>query len=174
MRIIIAAVGRLRDAHSRALFDDYQKRLVWPSVVREVELKRSFARGAGAAGGEGRLLMEAIGDRATLIALDEHGAEWTSTEFARRIGAWRDEGVGELAFAIGGADGHAPELLKRAAAVVAFGKMTWPHRLARVMLVEQIYRAQQIVAGSPLSPGLGYSVTGASASQTLALLNGSL
>ncbi len=148
MRIIIAAVGRLRDAHSRALFDDYQKRLVWPSVVREVELKRSLPA-AQARLEEGRLLMEAIGDRATLIALDEHGAEWTSTEFARRIGAWRDEGVGELAFAIGGADGHAPELLKRAAAVVAFGKMTWPHRLARVMLAEQIYRAQQIVAGHP-------------------------
>jgi 23S rRNA (pseudouridine1915-N3)-methyltransferase len=148
VRIIIAAVGRLRDAHSRALFDDYQKRLVWPSVVREVELKRSLPA-AQARLEEGRLLMEAIGDRATLIALDEHGAEWTSTEFARRIGAWRDEGVGELAFAIGGADGHAPELLKRAAAVVAFGKMTWPHRLARVMLVEQIYRAQQIVAGHP-------------------------
>jgi 23S rRNA (pseudouridine1915-N3)-methyltransferase len=148
VRIIIAAVGRLRDAHSRALFDDYQKRLVWPSVVREVELKRSLPA-AQARLEEGRLLMEAIGDRATLIALDEHGAEWTSTEFARRIGAWRDEGVGELAFAIGGADGHAPELLKRAAAVVAFGKMTWPHRLARVMLAEQIYRAQQIVAGHP-------------------------
>ena len=57
--------------------------------------------------------------------------------------------MAELAFAIGGADGHAPSVLKRAAAVVAFGKMTWPHRLARVMLAEQIYRAQQIIAGHP-------------------------
>ena len=148
MRIIIAAVGRLRDAPSRALFDDYAKRLVWPSVVREVELKRVLQPDQAKAE-EGRLLLEAIGDRATVIALDEHGAEWTSAEFARRIGAWRDDGVAELAFAIGGADGHAPMLLKRAAAVVAFGKMTWPHRLARVMLAEQIYRAQQILAGHP-------------------------
>jgi 23S rRNA (pseudouridine1915-N3)-methyltransferase len=148
VRIIIAAVGRLRDAPSRALFDDYAKRLVWPSVVREVELKRVLPSDQGKAE-EGRLLLEAIGDRATVVALDEHGADWTSVEFARRVGAWRDGGVGELAFAIGGADGHAPELLKRAVAVIAFGKMTWPHRLARVMLVEQIYRAQQIIAGHP-------------------------
>jgi 23S rRNA (pseudouridine1915-N3)-methyltransferase len=148
VRIIIAAVGRLRDAPSRALFDDYAKRLVWPSVVREVELKRALPPDQAKAE-EGRLLLEAVGDRATVIALDEHGAEWTSAEFARRIGVWRDDGVAELAFAIGGADGHAPVLLKRAAAVVAFGKMTWPHRLARVMLAEQIYRAQQIIAGHP-------------------------
>lgn len=148
MRIIIAAVGRLRDTPSRTLFDDYSKRLVWPSVVREVELKRALPPDQGRAE-EGRLLLEAIGERATVIALDEHGTDWTSAEFARRVGAWRDDGLAELAFAIGGADGHAPALLKRAVAIVAFGKMTWPHRLARVMLVEQIYRAQQIIAGHP-------------------------
>lgn len=148
MKIIIAAVGRLRDAPSRALFEDYAKRLSWPVVVREVELKRALS-GAQAKAEEGRLLLEAIGERATVVALDEHGAEWSSADFAGRIGAWRDQGVPELAFAIGGADGHAEALLKRAAAKVAFGRMTWPHRLARVMLVEQIYRAQQIIAGHP-------------------------
>jgi 23S rRNA (pseudouridine1915-N3)-methyltransferase len=148
VRIIIAAVGRLRDAPSRALFDDYAKRLTWPVALREVELKRVLPP-AQAKAEEGRLLLEAIGDRATVVALDEHGAEWSSAEFARRFGAWRDDGVAELAFAIGGADGHADALLTRAAATVAFGRMTWPHRLARVMLVEQIYRAQQIIAGHP-------------------------
>ena len=148
MRIVIAAVGRLRDAPSKALFDDYSKRLTWPVTLREVESKRGLPSAQNRAE-EGRLLLEAIGERATVVALDEHGAEWSSADFARRVGAWRDDGVGELAFAIGGADGHAPELLKRAAATVAFGRMTWPHRLARVMLVEQIYRAQQIIAGHP-------------------------
>ncbi len=148
MRIVIAAIGRLRDAPSRALFDDYAKRLTWPVALREVELKRALPS-AQAKAEEGRLLLEAVGDRATVIALDEHGAEWSSAEFARRVGVWRDEGVAELAFAIGGADGHAQALLTRAAATVAFGRMTWPHRLARVMLVEQIYRAQQIIAGHP-------------------------
>jgi len=148
VRIVIAAVGRLRDAPSRALFDDYAKRLAWPIVVREVELKRALPA-AHARVEESRILLDAIGDRATVVALDEHGSQWTSTDFARRVAAWRDDGVPELAFAIVGADGHGQELLTRAAAVVAFGKMTWPHRLARVMLVEQIYRAQQIVAGHP-------------------------
>ncbi len=148
MRIIIAAVGRLRDAPSRALFDDYAKRLVWPCAVREIELKRALPPDQAKAE-EGRLLLEAIGERATLVALDEHGADWTSVDLARRIKTWRDDGIADLAFAIGGADGHAPGLLARAAATVAFGKMTWPHRLARVMLAEQIYRAQQIIAGHP-------------------------
>jgi 23S rRNA (pseudouridine1915-N3)-methyltransferase len=148
VRIVIAAVGRLRDAPSRALFEDYAKRLTWPVTVREVELKRALP-GPQAKVEEGRLLLEAIGERATLVALDEHGAEWSSADFAGRLRAWRDEGIAELAFAIGGADGHADAVLKRAAATVAFGRMTWPHRLVRVMLAEQIYRAQQIIAGHP-------------------------
>ena len=145
---MIAAVGRLRDAPSRALFDSYAARLVWPLTVREVELKRQLPSEQAKAE-EARLLLDAIGEKATVVALDEHGAEWTSAEFARRVGVWRDAGVSDLAFAIGGADGHGPALTERAAAKVAFGRMTWPHRLARVMLVEQIYRAQQIIAGHP-------------------------
>ncbi len=148
MRILIAAVGRLRDAPSRALCDDYAARLTWPLTVREVELKRALPSPQGREE-EARLLLDAIGERPALIALDERGAEWTSAEFARRIGLWRDEGVGELAFAIGGANGHGQALLSRASATVAFGRMTWPHRLARVMLIEQIYRAQQILSGHP-------------------------
>jgi 23S rRNA (pseudouridine1915-N3)-methyltransferase len=148
VKIVIAAVGRLRDAPSRALFEDYAKRLSWPVTVREVELRRVLS-GPQARAEEGRLLLDAVGERATLVALDEHGAEWSSADFAGRVGAWRDQGIAELAFAIGGADGHADAVLNRAAATVAFGRMTWPHRLARVMLVEQIYRAQQIIAGHP-------------------------
>jgi 23S rRNA (pseudouridine1915-N3)-methyltransferase len=148
VRILIAAVGRLRDAPSRALCDDYAARLTWPLTVREVELKRALPSPQGREE-EARLLLDAIGERPALIALDERGAEWTSAEFARRIGLWRDEGVGELAFAIGGANGHGQALLSRASATVAFGRMTWPHRLARVMLIEQIYRAQQILSGHP-------------------------
>jgi 23S rRNA (pseudouridine1915-N3)-methyltransferase len=146
MRLIIAAVGRLRDTPSRALFDTYAERLTWPLLVREVELKRPSSR---ARDDEAHLLLDAIGDRATIIALDEHGADWTSAELARRVAGWRDGGASELAFAIGGADGHGEALLGRAAARVAFGRMTWPHRLARIMLVEQLYRAQQIIAGHP-------------------------
>jgi len=148
VRILIAAVGRLRDAPSRALCDDYAARLTWPLTVREVELKRALPP-AQSREEEARLLLDAIGARPALIALDERGSEWTSAEFARRIGLWRDDGIGELAFAIGGANGHGQALLSRASATLAFGRMTWPHRLARVMLIEQIYRAQQILSGHP-------------------------
>jgi 23S rRNA (pseudouridine1915-N3)-methyltransferase len=145
---MIAAVGRLRDAPSRAMFVDYANRLVWPLTLREVALKRALPPEQGKSE-EARLLLEAIGERATLVALDERGSDWSSAEFARRIGLWRDDGVAELAFAIGGADGHGEAVTGRAQAIVAFGRMTWPHRLARVMLAEQIYRAQQILAGHP-------------------------
>jgi 23S rRNA (pseudouridine1915-N3)-methyltransferase len=148
MRILISAVGRLRDAPSRAMFAEYTNRIAWPLTLREVEVKRAMPA-AQAKTEEARLLLETIADRATLVVLDEHGGDWSSAEFARRIGGWRDEGVGELAFAIGGADGHGDAVIARAAASVAFGRMTWPHRLARVMLAEQIYRAQQILAGHP-------------------------
>ena len=148
MRFTIAAVGRLRDASSRALFDEYAARMTIPVTVREVELKRPLSA-AEAKPEEARLLLEAIGPGAIVVALDEHGADWSSAELAQRIGRWRDESVPELAFAIGGADGHGKALLDRARATVAFGRMTWPHRLARVMLIEQLYRAQQILAGHP-------------------------
>jgi 23S rRNA (pseudouridine1915-N3)-methyltransferase len=148
MRVKIAAIGRLRDAPGRALFDEYAGRIVWPLTVREIELKRPLPPEEAKAE-EARLLIEAIGRDAVLVALDERGAEWSSTEFARRLGGWRDEGVTDLAFAVGGADGHGRALLDRAAAIMAFGRMTWPHRLARIMLIEQLYRAQQILAGHP-------------------------
>jgi 23S rRNA (pseudouridine1915-N3)-methyltransferase len=148
MRLSIVAVGRLRDAPTKALFETYAARLAWPLTVREVEVKRALPPDRNRAE-ESRLLLEAIGPHATVIALDERGAEWSSAEFAARLGRWRDAGIAELAFAIGGADGHDKVLAERAVATVAFGRMTWPHRLARVMLVEQIYRAQQILAGHP-------------------------
>ena len=134
------------------MFDAYVARLVWPLAVREVELKRALPPDEAKAE-EARLLLDAVGGQAVLVALDERGADWTSAELARRIGRWRDDGVAELAFAIGGADGHGEALIARAAATIAFGRMTWPHRLARIMLAEQLYRAQQILAGHPYHRG---------------------
>lgn len=69
--------------------------------------------------------------------------------FAERLGAWRDQGVDEIVFLIGGADGLDPALRQRADWVVAFGRLTWPHLLVRTLLAEQLYRAQQILAGHP-------------------------
>lgn len=84
-----------------------------------------------------------------IVALDERGQAWTSRAFADRLAAWRDAGAPGLAFAIGGADGLGGAVIERADAVLSLGAMTWPHFLARVMLLEQLYRAQQILAGHP-------------------------
>jgi 23S rRNA (pseudouridine1915-N3)-methyltransferase len=98
---------------------------------------------------EGELLLSALPARTPLIALDERGSAWSSRALADRIAAWRDRGVAELAFAIGGADGLDAAVLGRAEAVLSLGPMTWPHLLVRGMLLEQLYRAQQILAGHP-------------------------
>jgi len=98
---------------------------------------------------EALLILEALPARTRLIALDEHGALWSSRALAERLAAWRDQGVAELAFAIGGADGLGAAVLDRAEATLSLGPMTWPHLLVRGMLLEQLYRAQQILAGHP-------------------------
>jgi len=98
---------------------------------------------------EAALILDALPLRARLIALDERGAMWSSRGLADRLAAWRDQGVAELAFAIGGADGLGAEVLDRADAILSLGPMTWPHLLVRSLLLEQLYRAQQILAGHP-------------------------
>ena len=102
---------------------------------------------------EAELILAAMPADAHLIALDEKGAGWSSRELAERFAAWRDRGVATLAFAIGGADGLGQAVTGRADAVVSFGAMTWPHLFVRVMLLEQLYRAQQILAGHPYHRG---------------------
>jgi 23S rRNA (pseudouridine1915-N3)-methyltransferase len=98
---------------------------------------------------EGELLLQAVPAGATLVALDRRGKVLDSEAFAARLGTWRDNSVSDLAFLIGGADGHTEQLLQKSALVLSFGTMTWPHMLARGMLAEQIYRAQQLLAGHP-------------------------
>jgi 23S rRNA (pseudouridine1915-N3)-methyltransferase len=98
---------------------------------------------------EGQALLAAVPRGALLVALDETGDVITSRDFAQRLGQWRDAGVADLAFMIGGAEGLDSGVIALANAVLSLGRMTWPHLLARCMLLEQLYRAQQILAGHP-------------------------
>jgi 23S rRNA (pseudouridine1915-N3)-methyltransferase len=84
-----------------------------------------------------------------MISLDERGTELTSTAFAAELRRFIDRGAAELAFLIGGPDGHADEIKKHAALQLSLGKMTWPHRLVRPMLAEQIYRSVTILLNHP-------------------------
>lgn len=147
MRLTICTVGRLKAGPERDLIDKYAKRLHWQLDIIEVEEKRKLGA-AELKSRESALLTGALPDGAVRIALDERGKTLGSEDFAGRLGAWRDQGR-DVAFLIGGAGGLAPELRKSADLILSFGAATWPHMLARVMLVEQIYRAQEILAGHP-------------------------
>jgi|SRR5581483_7412248 len=154
MRIIVAAIGRARAAPEQALFDDYARRLARKGPagltleLREAEERRKLATDARRAA-EAELLSAQIPEGALIVALDARGKSLSSEDFARQLARWRDDGIADVAFVIGGADGIDAPLLKRARLVLSLGAMTWPHLLVRAMLAEQIYRAQSILLGHP-------------------------
>ncbi len=155
MRLIIAAVGRLKAGPERDLVGRYAGRLealgrgMALSPLDIVELDESRARRPeDRKADEGTRLLAACGD-ARIVVLDETGRTESSESLAARIGAWRDEGTQSLAFLIGGADGHADAVRARASLQLGFGRMTWPHQFVRFMLAEQLYRAATILAGHP-------------------------
>lgn len=148
MRLWLVAVGRLRAGPMRHVFDDYVGRSAWPLMVREIEARKRLS-GPALRDHEAELLLAAVPAQAIVVALDERGRDLSSTELAKRLGRWRDDGVQDLAFVIGGAGGLADSVRARAALVLAFGRATWPHMLVRTMLAEQIYRAQSILSGHP-------------------------
>lgn len=156
MRIEICAVGRLRAGPEKELLDGYFSRItaagrgigITALTLREVEEKRRL-EGAALKESEAVQLKASLSRGALLVALDERGRAEPSEAFAGRLARWRDSGVSDLAFVIGGADGLAPSLRDEASHLIAFGPMTWPHMLVRVMLAEQIYRAVTIIAGHP-------------------------
>jgi 23S rRNA (pseudouridine1915-N3)-methyltransferase len=145
MRIVITAIGKLRKGPEQQIFDNYVKRLPWTVTVRDFAEPSGQDRQAR----EGERLLKAVPAGARIVALDERGAALDSMGFAERLRGWRDGGVGDLAFLIGGADGHGPKVRERADVLLSLGPMTWPHLLVRAMLAEQLYRASSILAGHP-------------------------
>jgi 23S rRNA (pseudouridine1915-N3)-methyltransferase len=156
MRLLIAAVGRLKAGAEADLVEDYATRIrasgralgVGEFKIAEVEAPKGLA-GAARQAREGELLLAATDPKARRAILDERGKDQSSESLAKLIAAWRDQGAPEIAFLIGGADGHAEPLRESADALIAFGRATWPHLLVRAMLCEQIYRAMTILSGHP-------------------------
>lgn len=148
MKLTIAAIGRASRGPERDLYEHYAGRIRWPLVLREREERRKLPP-PEMVRREGELLLQAAPTGALLVALDRRGKLIDSEAFARSLGRWRDDSVPDVAFLIGGADGHAEPLLGKASLVLSFGAMTWPHLLARAMLAEQIYRGQQLLLGHP-------------------------
>jgi 23S rRNA (pseudouridine1915-N3)-methyltransferase len=148
VRVLIAAVGRIKAGPLAELQSEYVKRLGGSIAIKEVEERRALPPAERKAR-EGELLLAALPEGAVVVALDERGKALASSAFAERLQGWRADGTKTLAFVIGGADGLAQPVMLRAGLTLSLGAMTWPHLLARILLLEQLYRAQQILNGHP-------------------------
>ncbi len=150
MRLRVVAVGRDRSGLYAPAIEEYAKRLgryVKFELV-EVPEARKHAGTAQAKEEEAEALLAKLAPRERVVALDERGAEWTSVAFAERVRRWT-EGGRDVALVIGGSDGLSRAVLDRAEEKLALSRMTLAHRLARLVLVEQLYRAMTILRGEP-------------------------
>ena len=152
MRMTLIAVGRLKSGPVRDLYDHYAGRLgqgpIGTLALKEVEHRRALPP-EELKRREAELLLGAAPKGARLIALDETGKALASADFAKLLGRWRDQGVADAAFLVGGAEGLDSSVREAAALVLSLGPMTWPHLLTRALIAEQLYRAQSILAGHP-------------------------
>lgn len=156
MRIVVAAVGRLKQGPETELAERYRKRAAQTGRnlglrdVEIIEIRESRAQAA-----DKRMLEESIAlanvipDNAAMVVLDERGDNLDSASFAGCLRTWRGNDRAAVVFVIGGADGLAPSLRDKADLRLSLGAATWPHQLARIMLLEQIYRATTILSGHP-------------------------
>jgi len=156
MRFTLLCIGRMKSGADKDLFDRYLDRArktgrgLGVTGVNLHEMPESRAqRPDDRKAEEARGLLAALDGGVRLVVLDENGRNVTSPAFSRKLEAWKDEGVPEVVFAIGGADGHGEDVLARADLKLALGAMTWPHQIARILLAEQIYRAMTIQSGHP-------------------------
>ena len=156
MRLVIIAIGRLKQGPERELaeryrerFDDIGRRLGFRGL-EVLEIAEGRARDAATRiAEEANAISAAIPEKSVVVALDQRGDNIDSETFARHLGRWRDDQLASSIFVIGGADGLSPELRRMAKLRLAFGPATWPHQMVRVMLLEQLYRAATILAGHP-------------------------
>ncbi len=147
VRMDVIAVGRLKKGPLFELCQDYRQRLRSTFTFYEVESK--YTDGPNIQADEQRKITEHIDDDAFVIVLDERGNGLRSLDFAKTLEKLQNNGTSHIQFIIGGADGLTDAVKDRANLLLSFGQQTWPHMLVRVMLLEQIYRAQQILAGHP-------------------------
>lgn len=135
MLLHVVARGKIARSPEAELVARYEKRITWP--LKLTELPETGGR-----------LGEPVSP-AKLVLLDERGRDLSSEQLAQTLGQWRDTGIRETRLVLGAADGHTKAERADADLLLAFGSATWPHLLARAMLMEQLYRATAILAGHP-------------------------
>lgn len=138
MRLVVIAQGKKPDAHTLALCDEYVKRSrsLLPIELHHVSTaKQQWER--------------ALALRGKVAVLDERGLQLDTLELAARMGGWRDASVREVALLVGGADGFSDDERGRADLVLGLSRLTLPHRLAQLVVCEQLYRVGTVLAGHP-------------------------
>lgn len=156
MRLMLAAIGRLKDGAERDLSSRYAELLkaagrsqsLGPVTIVELNESRA-ATAVLRRQDEAERLVVSVAGAEVLVALDEHGKAQSSADFAHWIAGRRDAGVRSMAFVVGGPDGQGEAVLAKAALKLSLGAMTLPHGLARIVLAEQLYRAATILSGHP-------------------------
>jgi len=156
VRLLLISIGRAKPGPERDLVARYFLRAaaigrgigLQPIELREIDESRA-RRAQDRKLEEAKAIRMVLGSGAPFIACDEIGKAVTSADFAAQLGHARDNGAAALGLVIGGPDGLDPAFRAEARLVLAFGAMTWPHQLARVLAAEQIYRATTILSGHP-------------------------
>lgn len=151
MQIVVLAVGKLKERHWREAEEEYRKRLLGYASLSVEEVAAEPDEGSPDAilAKEGRRLLARVRDRDCLVALERTGRRLDSEAFADCLRACADAGCGRWVFVVGGSRGLCEEVLARAQMRLSFSDLTFPHQLARILLLEQIYRAFTIWRGTP-------------------------
>lgn len=150
MHIRLISVGKLKSGPEKDLIDDYVSRFnkAGPSIgLRSLTLVDLTS--GGGLDAEGERLLNAVPSGGPVIRMDEHGPQLSSVQIAKKIERLRDDGTGELCILIGGAEGYSRAVRQAFPEQLALGPQTWPHRLLKVMISEQLYRAVSLLNGSP-------------------------
>ena len=149
MRIRFIWPGKTKDERLRSLIDEYLKRLSRFARCEIVEIKEARVADAAAAKKESQRILQAISDSTLAVLLDLNGRDWSSHDLAGQVQRWENDSVKEIAIVIGGPEGVSAEVEKRAGVKWRLSRLTLTHEMARVLVVEQLYRAYAINRGLP-------------------------
>ena len=149
MRLRVIWTGKTRSAHLRALIDEYLQRLSHFAKCEVSEFRETTALGKLGIDKDSQRISDGLREGSLNVLLDPDGDEWTSAQLAKQIEQWQNSGTKELTFIVGGPNGVSAALAARASKRWSLSRLTLTHEMARVVLLEQLYRAFTIIHGLP-------------------------
>ena len=147
MNYYVLSIGNMKKFHENEIVKNYQKRLKNKLFIKEYV--SNYPSGDVKKKDESKKLLSMVPLKSKIILLDQKGENYSSEELANILSKWRNEGFNKVSFIIGGADGVTEEVFNNTDKIISFGRMTWPHIMSRLMLIEQIYRSETIEIGHP-------------------------